>query len=152
ANDPQAIQGIVRTLSDTPRGLAVLLTEPDQSIRRAGVGFRRMADRVTDRDDRQAGGPVRRQIAAELGCDPETRNPILDRLLDDVARRRAAGQFVTKAGLSAAVPGLGLLALNAEQRDAIRARTPSELNTSIERSMIQVGVHPAFARRFRDEP
>src|SRR5262245_2340668 len=136
ADDPQAVQGIVRTLVDTPRGLGVLLTEPEQSVRRAGVGFRRMADRLTERDDRQAGGPVRRQVAADLGCDPETRNPILDRLLDQVARRRSAGQLVTKVGLGAAVPGLSLLALNAEQRDAIRARTPTELNFSIEHGMI----------------
>jgi hypothetical protein len=50
------------------------------------------------------------------------------------------------------VPGLGLLALNAEQKDAIRTRTPTELNLSIEHAMVQAGVHPAFARRFRDEP
>jgi hypothetical protein len=152
AGDPQAIAGIVQTLADTPRGLAVLVTEPEQSVQRARVGIRRMADRLTDSSDRQAGGPVRRQLAADLGCDPETRNPILDRLLDQVARRRTAGQFATKTGLGLAVPGLGLLALNAEQRDAIRTRTPTELNLSVEQAMVQIGVHRAFARRLRDEP
>jgi hypothetical protein len=152
ADQPQAIEGVVQTLANTPRGLASLLTEPDQAVRRAGVGFRRMADRATDDEARQAGGPVRRQLAAELGCDPETRNPILARVLDEVARRNGAGKFVTKTALSMAVPGLGLLAANAEQKESLRTHTPVEINASIEQSMIKLGVHPTFARRFRDEP
>src|SRR5262245_11632359 len=32
ADDPQAIEGVVQTLANTPRGLGVLLTEPGQSV------------------------------------------------------------------------------------------------------------------------
>ncbi len=84
--DPQLVKGVVETLRQTPQGVRVVLTDPGGTILRAPKGFQRMASNLLSPQNFRAGGEDRRRFAIEIGCDPETTNPLLIPLLDNSGR------------------------------------------------------------------
>jgi hypothetical protein len=101
-----------------------------------------------DPADRRAGNSNRRKLAAAVRCDPETSNPTLKFMLDEMAARHSIGSFLTGTALSAAVPGLGMLSTPADMRDLVTNRPPHEINQQIEADLRQIGVDPQSAKRF----
>ncbi|MEP3477773.1 MAG: hypothetical protein ABJZ55_00855 [Fuerstiella sp.] len=127
SRQPVAVSGAWSTLRRTPQGAQHLLTDPLGTFKQAPTGIRKMAANFVDPVSRRTGSESRRKLAANLGVDPETRNPVLHQLLVTLAAREMVGQSATKFALSAAIPGLGTLASMEDMRDAVAARSPHEL-------------------------
>ncbi len=148
SSDPHLVGGILDPLKDTGRGLALVVTEPLESLKRAPRGFAGMINQYTDPADRRAGSPERRKLATELDCDPETTNPVLKKLLDEMATQRFGGSMVTRMAISF-VPGLSVLPTTAEIKDRIANSPPSAVNDEIEKELEASGVEKSIRSRFR---
>ena len=98
-----------------------------------------MAVNFADPVSRRAGTESRRKLAANLGVDSETRNPVLDHLLGQLATREMVGTSATKFALSAAIPGLGTLASMEELRTTVASKTPHELLKKMDAELTQMG-------------
>lgn len=151
SRDPQILQGIFDTLEQTPEGARILLTEPAAALLRVPKGLTRIISSEIDPRDRRAGNDVRRRLAVETGCDPETTNAILKRLLDNVALRKGVGQLVGKIGLSVALPGLGLIPATAQFKEIVAGKLPHEINEMLNAELLQMGVPEGLRRKFLDE-
>ena len=135
-----AVSGAWKTLVQTPRGAGNLLSDPLGSLRQVPRGFERMASNFVDPASRRTGSEARRTLAANLGVDSETRNPILKQLLTQLVARKFVGETATKFALSAAVPGLGTLSSMENTRDVIATRSPHELLVEMDRELTRLGV------------
>lgn len=146
--DPQLIKGVAETLKQTPQGVKVILTDPGGTLLRAPKGLQRMASNALDPQNQRAGGEERRRFASQIGCDPETTNPVLIALLDDLTIRKSIGKTGTNLGLHVALPGLGLLATTRDFKDQLVKQSPAEINEQIERELLAMGVWQPVARQF----
>lgn len=146
--DPQLFNGFVETLKETPQGVKVMFTDPGGTLLRAPKGLQRMASNVLDPQNYRAGSEERRKFAAQIGCDPETTNPALVSLLDNLAIRKGIGKTGTNVGLHVVLPGLGLLATTQDFKEQLVQQTPAEINGSIERELLAMGVWEPVARQF----
>ncbi len=106
-----------------------------------------MVNQYLDPADRRAGSPERRKLATELDCDPETTNPVLKKLLDEMAMQQFGGSLVTRAAISF-VPGLGVLPATAEIKDTISNSPPSVINDEIDKELDAAGVEKSIRSRF----
>ena len=145
---PKELEGAFRTLRKTPEGALMILGDPIGTIFRTPKNLKRLVSPALNEQDRRAGIDVRRRLAARLGCDPETSNPILKSMLDELALREKAGNLVSKIGLSAVVPGLGLLSLNADMQNDIVNKLPSEINAQIDAELSRMGSPVDERKRF----
>ena len=148
SNDPQLLASALKTLQKTPDGVRILLTDPRGAIARAPKGVIQTVTNFTNKQNRRAGTESRRKFAAEIGCDPETSNPILKRLLDEMAVRRGLGIVAAKTGLGFALPGLSLLPTTAEIKETVAKKLPHEINTDIANELKQAGVPQAAREKF----
>ncbi len=146
--DPQLIKGIVETFKQTPSGIGIIITDPGGTLLRAPKGLKRMATNLVDRQNARAGGEERRQFAMQIGCDPETTNPVLAALLDNLAVRRSAGKVSSNLGMNLALPGLGLLSTTKDFKDQLVKQSPAETNARIESELLEMGVWQPIARQF----
>ncbi len=149
--DPQLVKGVVETLRQTPQGVRVVLTDPGGPILRAPKGFQQMASNLLSPQNFRAGGEDRRRFAVEIGCDPETTNPILIPLLDNLAVRKSIGKTGSNLGMNVALPGLGLLSLTKDFQNALISQSPAEINNGIEKELSEMGVWEPVARQFCHE-
>jgi hypothetical protein len=106
-----------------------------------------MMNQFLDASDRRAGTPTRRKLAVDLDCDPETSNPILKKLLDEMARKTGGGVILTTAGM-AFVPGLSLIPATAQIKDNIANSPPSVINKGINQELKNAGVEKSIRSRF----
>jgi len=127
------------TLKRTPQGAEHLLADPLGTLKQAPRGIKKMAANFIDPVSRQAGSESRRKLAANLGVDSETRNPVLNQMLVQLAARNMVGESATKFALSAAVPGLGTLSSMENLRDTVASKTPHELLGQINAELTQLG-------------
>ena len=146
--DPQLINGVVETLKQTPKGVKVVLTDPGGTILRAPRGLQRMASNLLDPRNYRAGGEERREFAVQMGCDPETTNPVLIALLDNLAIRKSIGKTGSNVGMNAVLPGLGLLSTTQTFKNQLVKKSPAEINGAIERELLTMGVWEPVARQF----
>ena len=152
SRNSQVIGGVVESVSQTPQGVGMLLTNPIGAVLGIPQGVRRLASTKIDPADRRAGSVTRRRLAHEIGCDPETTNPILKPLLDNLATRKGLGQLVGKVGMSAAVPGLGLVPLSAEMQKSLLIKLPHEINADIDRELETLNVDKKTRQTFLASP
>lgn len=145
-------RGGIESLEKTGEGLGEVLTDPAGTLMRAPSGVGRAITEQFDPADRRAGSLVRRRLAAAVGCDPETSNPILKELLDSMALRRKLGELATGGALGLAVPGAGLLSGAADIKQTIQTTLPHEINASIESRLLQMGIPEDLARQFIRQP
>lgn len=136
------------TVKKTPRGAGHLLSDPLGVLSRAPRGFERMATDLLNPIDRRVGSQTRRKLAVSLGVDPETRNPVLDHLLDALVAREFVGGAATKFVLSAAIPGLGLLSSMEDAQQVILARAPHEIIADLDSELTQMGVWAPIKNAF----
>ncbi|SMP73843.1 hypothetical protein SAMN06265222_11723 [Neorhodopirellula lusitana] len=146
--DPQLVKGIVETFRQTPQGARVVLTDPGGTIMRAPKGFRRMASNLLNPQNARAGGEDRRRFAVSIGCDPETTNPVLIPLLDNLAVRKSIGKNGSNLGMNVVLPGLGLLSVTKDFDNELITQSPSEINSGIEKELQAMGVWEPVARQF----
>ena len=149
--DPQLVKGVVETFRQTPQGVRVVLTDPGGTIMRAPKGFRRMASNMMNPQNARAGGEDRRRFAVNIGCDPETSNPVLIPLLDNLAVRKSIGKTGSNLGMNVVLPGLGLLSVTKDFDDELISQSPSEINNGIEKELREMGVWEPVARQFCHE-
>lgn len=136
---PQLVKGVFGVVENTPRGAGGLLTDPAAAVLSVPEGIRRAVESRVRPEDRRAGGATRRRLALELGCDPETSNPLLKDTLSEVALRRGAGGLAGKVGLSMLLPGLGLIPASAEFQRTITQKLPHEIHEEIEIQLLAIG-------------
>jgi len=148
SKDPLIAEGILAPLKDTEKGLQLIMTEPFESLERTPEGLEHIVDQYVDPADQRAGSPDRRKLATKLGCDPETSNPVLKKLLDEMTLELFAGSFVTQAAMSF-VPGLSLPATTAKMKELIVNKPPSAINKEIEGELEAAGVEKSIRSGFR---
>ena len=148
SRNPQFVGGLVESVSQTPRGIRTLLKNPLGAVIGIPKGIKRLASTQLHPADRRAGSVTRRRIAFDVGCDPETTNPILKPLIDNLARRKGLGKLVGKVGMSAAVPGLGLIPLTAEMQTTLLVKLPHEINREMDGELKTLGVGKTTRKTF----
>ena len=148
SKDPLIVDGILAPLKDTEKGLKLIITEPLESLERAPKGLELMVDQYTDPADRRAGSPDRRKLATKLDCDPETTNPVLKKLLDEMTLELFTGSLLTQGAMSF-VPGLSVPATTANMKELIVNSPPSAINSQIDRELEAAGVESNIRFRFR---
>ena len=139
SNQSVVAQSAWATLKQTPQGAEHLLADPLGTLKQTPRGIKKMAANFIDPVSRHAGSESRRKLAANLGVDSETRNPVLNQILVQLAARNTIGQSATKFALSAAVPGLGTLSTMESLRDTVASKTPHELLGQIDAELTQMG-------------
>lgn len=152
SRSPQFVGGLVESIAQTPRGVGTLLSNPVGAVLGVPEGVKRFAATKVHPEDRRAGSVTRRSIAHEVGCDPETTNPILQPMLDNLATRKGLGKLAGKVGMSAAVPGLGLVPLTAEMQTNLLVKLPHELNRELSRELKQMRVDSETISLFLTSP
>ncbi|UCG12516.1 MAG: hypothetical protein JSU72_18835 [Deltaproteobacteria bacterium] len=145
---PHVVDGILEPLKSTGKGLELLITEPLESLGRVPKGFGLMANQYLDPADRRAGSSERRKLANELDCDPETTNPVLKKLLDEMAIELGSGSLLTQATMSF-VPGLSVLPTTAQMKETIANNPPSAINDEIDKELEAADVEKSIRSRFR---
>ncbi len=144
------VEGILTPLRDTGKGLALLINEPFESVERIPQGLGLMVDQYADPADRQAGAPARRKLAVDLDCDPETRNPVLKKLLDELSLYTLGGSLLTGSGMYfLPVAGLGVLPMTAQMKELIVNSPPSAINSQIDRELESARCEDSSRSRFR---
>ncbi|MGE3315310.1 MAG: hypothetical protein AB7O26_09350 [Planctomycetaceae bacterium] len=96
SRDPQFVDGVLHAIKMTPKGAFVAVSDPVGSVRRFPQGLKRIYHTRNTEADVRAGCDVRRRIAVEIGCDPETTNPILICLLDEMSRKKGMGSIAAQ--------------------------------------------------------
>ena len=148
SKDPKVVDGILGPLKDTGKGVELLVTEPLETIGRAPKGFSLMVNQYLDPADRRAGSADRRKLATKLDCDPETTNPVLKKLLDEMALELGGGGLLVQAAMSF-VPGLSVLPTTAQMKETIANSPPSVINDEIDKELEAAGVEKSIRSRFR---
>ena len=110
-----------------------------------------MASNMMNPQNARAGGEDRRRFAVNIGCDPETSNPVLIPLLDNLAVRKSIGKTGSNLGMNVVLPGLGLLSVTKDFDDELISQSPSEINNGIEKELREMGVWEPVARQFCHE-
>ncbi|MHC4642098.1 MAG: hypothetical protein ACYS32_10670 [Planctomycetota bacterium] len=147
---PLVVEGILAPLRSTEKGLDLVINEPFESIERVPQGLDLMMDQYRDPADRRAGSPTRRKLAVELDCDPETRNPVLKKLLDELTLYVAGGSLITSGAMSyIPVPGLSVLSMTAKMKELIVNSPPSAINGKIDSELEAAGVDSSIRFQFR---
>ncbi|MHC4086100.1 MAG: hypothetical protein ACYSWZ_16590 [Planctomycetota bacterium] len=147
---PLVVEGILSPLRSTEKGLDLIINEPFESIERTPQGLDLMMDQYRDPADRRAGSPARRKLSIELDCDPETRNPVLKKLLDELTLYVAGGSLLTSAAMSyIPVPGLSVLSMTAKMKELIVNSPPSAINGKIDSELEAAGVESSIRFQFR---
>lgn len=146
--DPQLIRSFLGTLDDSRQGAALILNDPLGTVFRVPRALGATVNDFVNTQNRRSGGDVRRRVAAELNCDPETSNPVLSALLDWIAARQGVGSIAGKAGLNLVLPGLALVPASAQFKEQLADRQPSEINADLERELTAAGCSPELSRHF----
>ena len=135
-------------MKKTPEGAGHLISDPKGTLRSVPRGLKRWAENIVNPVDRRVGSATRRRLAANLGVDPQTRNPVLNKLLNELSVRKIVGNATTKIALGAVLPGLGSLASAEEFRQQVASRNPHELLQEINVELNQLGVYAPVREQF----
>ena len=143
-----ALNSAWETLKKTPRGAKHLLTDPKGTLSAAPGGLKRFAENIVNPVDRRVGSAARRRLAANLGVDSQTRNPVLKKLLIELSTREILGGGATKVALGAVLPGLGSLSTAEDFRERVANRNPHELLQEINVELNKLGVYAPVREKF----
>ena len=146
--DSFVLQGALTAVKETPAGVRTILSDPLGTLRRVPTAVRKEVGSLIDPLERRAGSTARRRLAMAAGADPETRNPVLNRLLDQLALREDVGRIAAKAGFGFVVPGLGLLATTEEMRQLVARYGPRQIADNVETRLLKLNVDQPAAERF----
>jgi hypothetical protein len=91
---------------------------------------------------------ARRKLACLVACDPETRNPVLQCLLDDMSANACAGWLAADTAVNFGLPGLGVLAANAEFKRMMAMKSTCEIQADLEAALVALGVPDATRAAF----
>lgn len=148
SKEPLILRGMIDSAKKTPAGAMTLLRDPLGAVARIPRGVKGTIDSVINPLERRAGSTTRRQLAAAIGADPETRNPILDNALNHMTLRKGIGEAATKIGVGMAVPGLGLLSTTEDIRRKVSQLGPKQIAADVQSELLNLGVRPTLATAF----
>ena len=148
SNKTVALNSAWEALKKTPEGAGHLISDPKGTLRSVPRGLKRWAQNIVNPVDRRVGTATRRRLAANLGVDPQTRNPVLKQLLSELSVREIVGDATTKVALGAVLPGLGSLATAEQFREQVASRNPHELLQEINVELNQLGVYAPVREEF----
>ena len=162
-----AVENPEETIKGIPEGVGRFFDRVGRSVRTGaqkagdqaaqqkaqGAGAGEVAADVGSATGRTAGEVLgyydaRRRLAKDLGVDPYTKNPALDKKLDEVAWAAFAGEFGLNRAVGA-VPGVGMLANSASWfSDLVWESSPGDLRVMIEKKLLGMGVAQDTVDRF----
>jgi hypothetical protein len=143
--NPQFAEGLAKVACDTPTGAYILVTDPIDSLYRTAVGLKRIVVAKWSPNGERANCEARRRLACLLCCDPESRNPVLMCMLDDMSANLTAGWLTADVALNFGLPGLGIPAANAEFAKMMAIKSTREIAADLDAEMTALGV-PESAR------
>ena len=145
-----------------------LLESPGNTVRSVGRGAMRYVRRAGEAVKRgKVGGGsvkdliglngVKRELAFELGVDPYSRNPALQRQLDELAWTAYAGKMTVKVAMTAIPAGTaGSIVQGASTssaiKDALKNKAPLDLRRENREVLERMGIAGAEAAAFLDHP
>jgi hypothetical protein len=138
--NPMWVEGVWQVGAETPEGAYILVTDPVGSFYRTAVALKRIAMAKTSPGGVRANCEPRRRIACLIGCDPETRNPVLQCLLDTMSTNATTGWLAADAALNFGFPGIGTLAANAEFKRMMAIPSSSEVNAQLDTQLRDLGI------------
>jgi hypothetical protein len=138
--NPMFAEGLAKVACDTPVGAYILVTDPIDSIYRTAVGFKRIVVAKWSPNGERANCEARRRLACLLCCDPETRNPVLLSMLDDMSANLTAGWLTADVALNFGLPGLGIPAANAEFKKMMAIKSTREIEADLNAELISLGI------------
>jgi len=144
-----------------------LVTEPVQSVKNIGNGIKgkfQNAGRFlsSGRDpsvyednaiSEATTGALKRKVAIEMGLDPYSSNPKVQKLLNSVARARALGGVPLRVAGMAVPPvgwGLTVLRLRRDISDDLASKSPSELHALNNKALKSLRVQEEWREQFLD--
>jgi hypothetical protein len=145
ANDP------VGTVKAVPTAVFNVFSRAGQGIKSATSGQK------TAQEDSAAAqllqmSSYKRDYARQLGVDPYSSNPVLQKQLESVAWAAAVGNLsvsaVTMASGSTAIQAASYARNLDQARAAVVADPPSELTLRNRKAMDQMGINPSLQQRF----
>lgn len=145
SKNPQFAEGLSKVACDTPVGAYILVTDPIDSIYRTAVGLKRIVVAKWNPSSERANCEARRRLGCLLCCDPESRNPVLSGMLDDMSANLTAGWLTADVALNFGLPGLGIPAANAEFKKMMAMKSTREIEADLNAALIALGV-PESAR------
>lgn len=151
AHDQPFVQGVFSAVKNSAEGAKALLVEPNGALLRSRANGSATVRWKFDPNDRRAGGEGRRRLAVDIGCDPETNNPLLKNLLDGLAVRKGVEGLAAQVGLPPILPGLSLLALSGEIKELVASTSPHEVNSQIEGELASLGIPEPIRSQFCHE-
>jgi hypothetical protein len=146
--NPMFVEGIAQVACKTPVGAYILVTDPIDSVYRTAVGLKRIALAKWSPGGLRANCGARRKLACLLCCDPETRNPVLLCLLDDMSANATAGWLGADAALNFGLPGLGFLPANAEFKQMMAFKSTREIQADLCTSLTMLGIPETVSTKF----
>jgi hypothetical protein len=146
--NPMFVEGAFQVAATTPEGAYLLVTDPIDSVRRTAVGLKRIVQAKWSPGGERANCDARRKLACLVNCDPETHNPVLQCLLDDMSANATAGWLTADVAVNFGVPGIGALAANAEFKRMMAMKSTREIQADLDASLIALGVPDANRTAF----
>ena len=148
SHETVALKSAWEAVKNAPRGAGHLLSDPRGTLAALPRGIARTASNIVNPVDRRVGSLTRRRLATNLGVDPETRNPVLKRLLDELSTREIVGGAGSKLALSAILPGLGTISASEDYREQYFTQNPHVLLQQLDAELIQLGTWPPAREEF----
>ena len=148
SNETVALKSAWEAVKNAPRGAGHLLSDPRGTLAAIPRGIARTATNIVNPVDRRVGSLTRRRLSANLGVDPETRNPVLKQLLDELSTREIVGGVGSKLALGAILPGLGTISSAENYREQFFTQNPHVLLQQLDAELTQLGVWPPVREEF----
>lgn len=165
--DSEFFNALGDTLKGTATTLVGAVTNPIGTVEKIGKGiggtFKSIATGIKNIDRPSskyedpgitnfAIGKEKRQLAADLGLDVYSSNPVVQQFLNKVAEGRAAGKLVGGLALSAVPGAAGIVvsagSLTASMQSALRDKGPNDLYEYNTNKLKDMGIDRKLIKRF----
>jgi hypothetical protein len=146
--NPMFVEGVAQVACKTPLGAYILVTDPIDSLCRTAEGLKRIAVANWSPGGVRANCGARRKLGCLLCCDPESHNPVLSCLLDDMSANAAAGWLSADVAVNFGLPGLGFLAANAEFKQMMAFKSTREIQVDLCASLTALGIPETISTKF----
>lgn len=124
-------------------GVGALLLDPVGTFERVPEGIDRVVDDEWDSTFGNTAGKNQRVLAARLGCDPESRNPILQDLMFGLRLQKGIGSLPVMV-----VPYTGGFTLVTWMQAEMTNKPPRVISEEIEAELVEDGIDPELAKTF----
>ncbi len=140
-----------QAISNVPKGIMKFLGRAKETVENVGKGGNDDAGEGNRMKDAIGYSDKKRKIALQMGIDPYSTNPVLQKQLDDVAWASWAGGFtfnVATFPISGPVgAALTVTNLNSTVADLLREKSPSELEQINRATFRAMGASPSDIER-----